>query len=137
MSDCRHGHADWQPEGSNRLLRAAHVVGGVEPAGGGPSYSVPRLCEGLAAAGAETMLLSVTSDICGDRDTYDKGYRDRRFSWDYARIPVLRRLRSSQALSRALRHTALTADVIHNHGLWLMPNIGAGVVAAGARVPLV
>src|SRR5260370_26383400 len=39
-------------------LRSAHVIAGLDPVHGGPAYSVPRLCEALAAAGAETMLLS-------------------------------------------------------------------------------
>ena len=42
-----------------RPLRPVHVVAGLDPADGGPSYSVPRLCEALAAAGAEPVLLSV------------------------------------------------------------------------------
>ena len=40
-------------------LRAAHVVAGLDPVYGGPSYTVPRLCEALAAAGAEVILLWV------------------------------------------------------------------------------
>jgi glycosyltransferase involved in cell wall biosynthesis len=118
-------------------LRAAHVIAGLDPVYGGPSYSVPRLCEALVAAGAETALLSVAREAGGQRDAYDKGYRDRRFAWDYARIPIVRGLRTSQGLSRALRDAALTADVIHNHGLWLMPNVKAGAAAAGGSTPLV
>jgi glycosyltransferase involved in cell wall biosynthesis len=118
-------------------LRAAHVVAGLDPVHGGPSYSVPRLCEALVGAGAATMLLSVAGEEGGQRDAYCKGYRDCRFAWDYARVPVLRGLRSSQGLSIALHNAALTADLIHNHGLWLMPNIRAGRAAAGRPTPLV
>src|SRR5437667_7679476 len=102
MPSCRQGHADWRPEVLSRRLRADHVIAGLDPAYGGPSYSVPRLCEALAAAGAEPMLLSVTKEGSGERDAYRRGYRDRRFAWDYARIPILRRLRSSRDLSNAL-----------------------------------
>jgi glycosyltransferase involved in cell wall biosynthesis len=118
-------------------LRAAHVIAGLAPVYGGPSYSVPRLCEALAGAGAETMLFSVTGEAGGQRDAYCRGYRDCRFAWDYARIPILRGLRSSQGLSSALREVALTADAIHNHGLWLMPNVGAGRAAASRSTPFV
>jgi glycosyltransferase involved in cell wall biosynthesis len=52
-------------------------------------------------------------------------------------MPILRSLRSSSALSVALRNFAVTADVIHNHGLWLMPNVHAGWAAVHARKPLV
>jgi glycosyltransferase involved in cell wall biosynthesis len=137
MSRWGRDHADWRPEVSTGLLRAAHVLGGLDPIYGGPSYSVPRLCEALAAAGAETMLLSVAAEEDSQREASYKGYRDCRFAWDYARIPILRALRSSQGLSRALRAAALTADVIHNHGLWLMPNVSAGRAAANGPRPLV
>jgi glycosyltransferase involved in cell wall biosynthesis len=98
---------------------------------------VPRLCEALAAAGARTVLLSVSEKKSGQRDTYHKGYRDRRFAWDYAHIPIVRRLRSSRALSSELHDAARSADVIHNHGLWLMPNVSAGGAAASGPTPLV
>ena len=137
MSRWRRGHAGRWPEVLTGRLRAAHVIAGLDPVYGGPSYSVPRLCEALAAAGAETMLLSVAGEEGGQRDAYDKGYRDCRFAWDYAHIPILRGLRSSQGLSSALRDAALTADVIHNHGLWLMPNVSAGATAASGPTPLV
>jgi glycosyltransferase involved in cell wall biosynthesis len=83
------------------------------------------------------MVLSVAKEEGGERDAYRRGYRERRFAWDYARIPILRDLRSSRGLSSALRDAALTADVIHNHGLWLMPNISAGAAAVGGSIPLV
>ena len=118
-------------------LRAAHVIAGLDPVYGGPSYSVPRLCQALAAAGAETALLSVAREEGGRREVFDKGYRDCRYRWDYAHIPILRGLRSSQGLSNALREAAQTADVIHNHGLWLMPNVNACRTAADGRTPLV
>ena len=137
MSQSGCGHADRWPWASTGRLRAAHVVAGLDPAYGGPSYSVPRLCEALAAAGAETMVLSVATDDGGQRDVYDKGYRDCRFAWDYARIPMLRRLHNSQGLSEALNHAARTADVIHNHGLWLMPNVNAARAAASGTKPFV
>lgn len=118
-------------------LRAVHVIAGVDPAYGGPSYSVPRLCEALAATGAEMTLLSVARRDGEQRDTNDKGYRDCRFKWDYAAIPILRELRSSWGLSSALRSTAMTADVIHNHGLWLMPNVKASKASVIGRAPFV
>src|SRR5438067_222999 len=74
-------------------LRAAHVIAGLDRVNGGPSYSVPRLCEALAAVGAETMLLSVTEQENKQCDVYYNGYCDCRFAWDYAWIPILRRLR--------------------------------------------
>jgi glycosyltransferase involved in cell wall biosynthesis len=137
ISRRRRGYAGSRPEILATRFRAAHVIAGLDLVYGGPSYSVPRLCKALATAGVETTLFSVAGGEDGRRDTYEEGYRDCRFAWDYARIPILRGLRSSQGLSSALRDVALTADVIHNHGLWLMPNVRAGVAAACNRIPLV
>jgi glycosyltransferase involved in cell wall biosynthesis len=46
-------------------------------------------------------------------------------------------LRASSALSSELAKEAIKSDVIHNHGLWLMPNVYAGWAASRARRPLV
>ena len=118
-------------------LRIAHVVAGLDPIYGGPSYSVPRLCSALAGAGVETTLLSVAEQPGGQCDTYRNGHRDWRFAWDYKAIPVLCRLHWSRGLSRALYNLGNTVDVIHNHGLWLMPNIAAATAAAVRPTPLV
>jgi glycosyltransferase involved in cell wall biosynthesis len=117
-------------------LRAAHIVAGLDPVYGGPSYTVPRLCEAMAAVGVETTLLSVSKEEHGRGDTFANGYWDRRFAWDYAKIPIVRGLRSSRGLLKALRDIAPTVDVIHSHGLWLLPNVGAGAAAASGSTPL-
>ena len=50
---------------NNGPLRSLHVIAGLDPAHGGPSYTVPRLCQALAMAGAEARLLSVAgADGC-------------------------------------------------------------------------
>ena len=118
-------------------IHAVHVIAGLDAAHGGPSYTVPRLCQALAAAGAEVELLSVAGQkkLSGDSDA--DGFHHRRFAWDYANLPILRDLRYSSGLSRALRTSALGAEVIHNHGLWLMPNVMAGWESARAQKQLV
>jgi glycosyltransferase involved in cell wall biosynthesis len=117
-------------------MRAIHVIAGLDAAFGGPTYSVPRLCEALASAGVESSLLSVADAGGRPCDVVRGGYRDRRFAWDYVRVPILRAARASSGLVRALRDSAPSAAVIHNHGLWLMPNVYAGWEAARARTPL-
>jgi glycosyltransferase involved in cell wall biosynthesis len=118
-------------------LRAVHIIAGLDPAHGGPSYSVPRLCEALAAAGAETALFSLVSGCGEGRDRAPNGVEERRFPWDFARVPILRDFHWSCAFSRALGERAAAADVIHDHGLWLMPNVQAGWAARRAAKPLV
>jgi glycosyltransferase involved in cell wall biosynthesis len=118
-------------------LRAAHVIAGLDLVYGGPSYSVPRLCEALAVAGAETTLFSVAEKENSRRDVCCKGYRDRRFYWDHAGTPILRHLRCSSGLLQALHHGAAGVDVVHSHGLWLMPNIAAARAAGYVGKPFV
>jgi len=107
------------------------------PLTAGPSIACRDRAKRSLSPAQKATLLSVAEKKSAERALYHKGYHDRRFVWDYVRIPILRRLRFSRALSSALHDAALTADVIHNHGLWVMPNISAGGAAAGRPIPLV
>jgi glycosyltransferase involved in cell wall biosynthesis len=120
-------------------LRLVHVIAGLDPAHGGPSYSVPRLCQALAVLGAEPMLLSVAAKAelpSAGTPSYG-GYTDRRFAQELAHVPGLRAWRHSAAFATALYEAASQADVIHDHGLWLLPNLQAGWSAAAARKPFI
>ena len=119
-------------------VRVIHVIAGLYPAHGGPSYTVPRLCAALAEAGVEVALFSVAPQDELASDTSTNGYHDRRFAWDYARVPVLRELRYSSGLLHALRQSAAAeTQLVHNHGLWLLPNVQTGWIAAKLNKPLV
>jgi glycosyltransferase involved in cell wall biosynthesis len=115
-------------------LRSVHVIAGLDPAHGGPSYTVPRLCQALAIAGAEARLLSVGVN---GRDVVPDDDGGRCFPPDWAGVPLLRELRCSSGLVRALRELAPKADVVHDHGLWLMPNVEAGRAALLAGKPFI
>ena len=71
------------------------------------------------------------------RDSRKDGYRVQSFPWDYKQTPVLRGLRWSSGFRQAIGEAALGVDVIHNHGLWLMPNVLAGWSAKEASKPFV
>jgi glycosyltransferase involved in cell wall biosynthesis len=117
-------------------LRVAHVIAGLEAVHGGPSYSVPRLCRALTAARVEVTLLSVTT-AQSQSSARSEVYRDLRFMQDHAGVPVLRKLRRSSRLFHALHHAVVELDLVHSHGLWLMPNVDAARVAARAQRALV
>ena len=112
-------------------MEALHVIAGLDPRDGGPSYSVPSLCAALTRAGCHAPMLTVHSDDCGDRPNL------RSFPQFASRTPVLGALRLSPGLRRAASAAAARADVVHAHGLWLMPNVDAGNAAARARTRLV
>jgi glycosyltransferase involved in cell wall biosynthesis len=120
---------------ADRLCRSVHVIAGLDPAHGGPSYTVPRLCRALSAAGAEAKLLSVA----GPHGRGIPAHEDRElcFPWDWSRVPIVRELRLSRGLVHALDEHAPNVEVIHNHGLWLMPNVEAGRAALRAGKTLI
>lgn len=118
-------------------ISVLHVVAGLAQHYGGPSYSVPRLCRAQAELGARTVLASVAGAEEPAGDVVQDGYRDIRTRWDCSAVPVLSRLRLSHGLKRILHECASEAQIVHNHGLWLAPNIAAATAARHARVPLV
>ena len=145
LTEIPYAHTPSDPRGqvgrevssAERSLRAVHVIAGLGAAHGGPSYSVPRLCEMLAKIGVTTTLMVVAETEEFPCDTRVAGYDHRKFAWEHATLPILRKLRVSSGLARALRNEAIGTDVVHTHGLWLMPNVYAGWAAAHAKTPLI
>ena len=107
------------------------VIAGLDPRNGGPSYSVPRLAAALTAGGIRQTILAVASDAAAN-DAITYFYRQ-----NWAQVPVLRGLRASSALKTALYQHAASTDLVHVHGLWLMPNVYAGQAAIRAGKPLI
>jgi glycosyltransferase involved in cell wall biosynthesis len=141
MMNCSAILKELKPNQIGSRLRAVHVAGVLSVETGGPSYSVPRLCEALATAGVDATLLSVTkSGIESDKfksALRAKPYDDLRFPRNLSNLPVLGALHLSFGLARAIRVEASSSNIVHNHGLWLMPNLEAGWAAARANKPLV
>jgi glycosyltransferase involved in cell wall biosynthesis len=108
-------------------VKLVHVVPHIDKEASGPSYSVPRLCQSLAACGndVELICLAARGAIDGVRvDVYPQ--------WAHpARLAV------SPSLAWALRSKASEVDVVHNHSLWSMVNMAAGWVVPGKRAKLV
>jgi glycosyltransferase involved in cell wall biosynthesis len=117
-------------------VRVVHVVAGIRRADGGPAYSVPRLCKALLKSGVRPTLFSVSA-AAGNPDPCARCDDERFFAWDYAGVPLLQELRASSGLFAGLATETVNSDVVHNHGLWLMPNVYAGWAASRARTPLI
>ena len=120
-----------------RPLRAIHVVAGLDQHYGGPSYSVPRIAQAQSVIGVDVRVASVAGPGEAAANIHSGGYIDIRSRWDAAAIPLLRNLRYSKSLSCELAELAPKVDVVHNHGLWLMPNVQAALEAKKAGKPLV
>lgn len=112
-------------------LRAIHIVAGLDPRHGGPAYSVPRLCAALHTCGTDVRILTVR-ETNTPLETPIAAYPQ-----DFADIPFLRSLRMSSGLAKAARIAVQASDLVHVHGLWLMPNVYASHAAAAAGRPLV
>jgi glycosyltransferase involved in cell wall biosynthesis len=102
-------------------MRVVHVVASIDDEAAGPSVSAPRLAEAQARAGAQASLSTVAgwkkghaSQISVPHTRYEPSFPD---------VPVLRNLAASHAMRQALLDQAHSADVLHTHGLWLMPNV--------------
>lgn len=114
--------------------RVCHVVACVNQAVGGPAFSVTSLAQSLAQQNLKCHLFSLDYPKLGPeiptigviRHSY------------YAPLPT-RLLRGFYPRMRtALEQLAATEfDLIHNHGLWMFPNLYARQVAVKYNLPLV
>lgn len=110
------------------------VVASIENANAGTSYSVPRLNAELNAQGARSVLHSVATDPRTRADLSDHAVVH---PPSLSRTPVLRRLHASISLQQALVSQAGAADVLHAHGLWLLPNVYPADAARNLGKPFV
>ncbi|GAB4174028.1 MAG: glycosyltransferase [Rhodocyclaceae bacterium] len=107
-----------------------HTLAGMDHEAAGPSYAVPRLVESLIAAGRETRL-AVLDWIPGSAsppyvDRFPLGVGPRRLG----RSPAMARWLEEQVQSGRV-------DVLHTHGLWMMPNVYPGRARRAGSVRLV
>jgi glycosyltransferase involved in cell wall biosynthesis len=108
-------------------MKLLHVVPHICAEASGPSYSVPRLCQALAAEGHDVRL----SCLAAGR-TVPGVALDVHPQW-----PIAQRFAISPAHARALARAAREVDIVHNHSLWSMVNVAAGWVVPGKRTKLV
>ena len=107
-------------------MRVIHVVPSVDEEASGPSYSVVRLCESLIGNGADAEVAALgSSERCGASPyvgTFPAGMGPRRLGLS----PRMHRWLEEKAASGM-------CDVMHNHGLWMMPGVYAGRVCKQHR----
>lgn len=102
-------------------MKLMHVVPHLDEEAAGPTQSVMRLCESLAAIGHQ---VSIHTMAAGRTPT---GARLHALpEW---RFPP--RFGFSPRLLPQLKREAKRADIIHNHSLWSYPNMAAGLACDG------
>ena len=108
-------------------MKIIQLVPHVDQEAAGPSYSVPRLCQGLAALGNEVELACLAA-----KGAIEGVGLDLHPQW-----PILKKFAVSPGLARSLYGQAGRVDVVHNHSLWSMVNVAAGWVVPGRGAKLV
>lgn len=112
-----------------------HVIASVTDPGAGTSYSVRSLAAALGAGGARAHIHTVRGWRGGSAVGHGACPAVTAHTQDFAHAPFLGAACLSDEMDRALR--ASTADILHSHGLWLMPNIYPAWAARRGGVRLV
>jgi glycosyltransferase involved in cell wall biosynthesis len=115
-----------------------HILASIADPGAGPSYSVRALTAALAGRRAQVALRTVAGWRDGGQaaDPCVK-VPHTAHARDFARVPVVGDVCASSELHRALKRSARETDVLHGHGLWLMPNIYPAWAVRGRRAKLI
>jgi len=109
-------------------IKAIQIVPNVDEEASGPSYTVVRLCRELLACGENLRLVTL------DRNS---PLEEIPFLETYPMRPVLKRLGFSPLMRDRLAGAAEHADILHNHSLWMMPNVYPGWAVRGTSCRLV
>ena len=110
-------------------MRVAVTVSGIKDESAGPSYTVPSLCRGLARRGVDVSL-----HFLGDAPQGLRGFP--LFSYKHSRFP-LRSLGRSPGMLRGLVGLISDCDIVHNNGIWMMPNVYPAIAKKKTNCKLV
>jgi glycosyltransferase involved in cell wall biosynthesis len=110
-------------------MKIIHVVPYIGEEASGPAYSVPRLCEALAKQGCDIVLYTL-----GPLPKRKFDFRVESFSRSAFPHPSFG---FSWKMYKSLLEDAKDAQIIHNHSLWMAPNIFAGLIAEKLNIPLI
>lgn len=106
------------------MIRAIHVISGIANIASGPSYSVVQLCKSLMANGVKSDL-HVLGNVPENVPENIRIYAHPRW-----RFPL--KLGISPDMEHSLIRSAMHAEIMHSHNLWMMPNIYAGRAVRGS-----
>jgi glycosyltransferase involved in cell wall biosynthesis len=113
-----------------RPKRAIHVVPSISNEASGPSYSVVRLCQSLIAHGEDITLATLDVPTVTSPPPFLRTFRLGMGPLRLGRSPPMKRWLASRSQSHSV-------DLLHNHSLWMMPNVYPGLVAKRYGIPLV
>ena len=108
-------------------MKLVHVIPHMDEEAAGPTQSVVRLCEALAAQGEVVDMHTMAAK--GAPKGVNLTVHD---EWK-----PLGRFGFSLELVRSLAAASGSCDILHNHSLWSFPNMAAGIAVGGKRARLV
>lgn len=111
------------------MKKIIHVVPNIFAESSGTSYAVPAFCDGLHNAGCELIL-------CTEKPLPEREFAYSVYSYPVRSLPHPRLGRSPEMLE-GLVCLCKDADIIHNHSLWMMPNVYADWARRGTASKLV
>lgn len=112
-------------------MKTIQLVPSINEEASGPSYSVPRLCEALVSQGEDVELHVLAPAPEASFQSYPYTIHAQP-AW-----PLLPRLGISPRMRKALAKAAKTAQIMHNHSLWMLPNIYPASAVKGTQCRLV
>jgi glycosyltransferase involved in cell wall biosynthesis len=115
------------------MLRICHVIASINRDAGGPSITVPNLVRSLATKGVICSLVALNYENLGPQsECPNVEALTLKADW------LARSLRGwSPSLRKLLFKQVASTDIVHNHGLWMFPNLYARQAAARVNLPLV
>ncbi|MER8867813.1 glycosyltransferase [Mesorhizobium sp. M0751] len=114
-------------------MRIVQIVGSIDAEAAGPSYSVLQLARAIARTGNQVELMSLGEPS----STVEEGVKVSKFDRDFRGLPQLKKLGLSSGMKSKLVKIAPTAEILHTHGLWMMPNVYPAQIAKTHKVPFV
>jgi len=110
-------------------IKSVHVVPGIYAEASGISYCVPKFCDALASRDVEVELHVLAPVPEVSFQTYEIHAHH---AW-----PFVKRLGISPRMRKALATAAEAAQIMHNHSLWMLPNIYPASAVKGTRCRLI
>ena len=112
------------------MMRIIHTIPSIAAEASGGNYVAIKLCEALIAQGVNLTLAALDWAVMPSPPkflkTFPIGLGPRRLGVS----PKMRRWLMNQASSHSV-------ELIHNHSLWMMPNVYPGIAAKRFDIPLV
>jgi glycosyltransferase involved in cell wall biosynthesis len=111
------------------MRKIIHTLPSIKNEASGPTYSVVRLCGCLLQQGSQVELLTLKSEDSQNLNynkQFENGFGPKRLGDS----PEMKRYLASQARLNQI-------ELLHNHSLWMMPNVYPGFVARKHKIPYV